>query len=114
MPITNDSNDVIDHFLFAEEAYFFQWNERKCTAIHCHNLIAFIGILCILSELGGHYVDDDLIYSPFIDNMRQSNVTSLRVTTVACAIPLCWDLIADIYNVYYRKIDPAQEIDIVG
>ena len=115
MPITNESNDVIDHYLFADHAYLFQWNnERKCTAIHCHILFAFIGILCILSALGGHYVDDDLVSSPFVENTHHSSVTSLRVTTIACAIPLYWDLIADIYNVYYRKIDPAQEVDIVG
>ena len=114
MPITNESNEVIDHFLFADHAFTVQWKERKFTAIHFHLLSALIGILCMLSTLGGHYVDDDLVISPFVENMRQSNVTSIRITTVACSIPLFWDLIADVYNVHYRKIDPAQEVDIEG
>ena len=114
MPITNESNEVVNHFLFAEDAFFFQWKESKFTAIHFHLLFSLIGILCILGTLGGHFVDDDLVISPFVGNMRQSNVTSLRVTTLACSIPLYWDLIADVYNVHYRKIDPAQEVDVEG
>jgi len=94
MPINNESSEVIDHCLFTDQNYFLKWNQRKITALPCHLFIALCGILCILSALGGHYVDDDLVASPFVTNMHHSSVDSLRITTVACAIPLFWDLIA--------------------
>ena len=85
MPIINGSDDdeEIDHVLFTNQNSFFQWNERKLTTIHFHLFLAFIGILCILSALGGHYVDDDLVFSPFVNDMRTSSVGNLRITTMS-------------------------------
>ena len=109
--ISTDENDVNRH-LFMEDSFLFKIKKTKFTAIHVHCILAIIGIICLLSSLGGNFVDDDLVNAPFLELTYNSDIIGLRIASLASSFPLLWDLIVDIYNVNYRGSDPAENADM--
>ena len=108
--ISTDENDVNQHF-FMEDSFVFQIMKRKITAIHVHCFVSILGIICLLSALGGNFVDDDLVNAPFLELTYSSDIIGLRIASLASCFPLLWDLLVDIYNVNYRGSDPAEHAD---
>ena len=105
-----DENDVNRHF-FTDDSFVFQVKGMKILAMHVHCFVMLIGLVCLLSSLGGNFVDDDLTNAPFLELTYSSDVIGLRIAAIASSIPLLWDLAVDIYYVNNRGSDPAINAD---
>ena len=89
---------------------FLEFRGVSIGPLWVHGFLLLLGLTCLLSSMGGHFVDDDMTNAPLFSHMFSFETTGLRVASVAIPIPLFWDLLADIYNLIYRKTNPAFQV----
>ena len=89
---------------------FIEYYGVKIGPLWANGIFVVLGLTCLLSSMGGHFVDDDMTNAPLFGHMFQFETVGLRVASVAIPIPLFWDLLADIYHLISRNTNPAFQV----
>ena len=77
----------------------------RITRMHLRCVFIFTAHVCLFVALGGNFVDDDMLQSPFLTRIERFDVSALRIASVAIPVPLAWELFGDMHHLLSRRLD---------